>query len=79
MECCCGVVISDLSKNIKESYQEYYKQKYILAHTEPLLKELGLLKVGAIFKQRLLKFYYKLIKADNLNTPIQLYTNNLKV
>ena len=37
---------------------------HILAHTEPLLKDLGLLKVGAIFKLRLLKFYYKLMNNE---------------
>ena len=31
-----------------------------MAHTEPLFIQLGLLKVQAIFKLRLLKFYYKL-------------------
>ena len=37
---------------------------HILAHTEPLLKDLGLLKVGDIFKLRLLKFYYKLMNNE---------------
>ena len=37
---------------------------HILAHTEPLLKDLGLLKVGDTFKLRLLKFYYKLINNE---------------
>ena len=37
---------------------------HILAHTEPLLKDLGLLKVGDILKLRLLKFYYKLINNE---------------
>ena len=38
--------------------------KHILAHTEPLLKDIGLLKVGDIFKLRLLKFYYKLMSNE---------------
>ena len=37
---------------------------HILAHTEPLLKDLGLLKVGDIFKLRLLMFYYKLMNNE---------------
>ena len=37
---------------------------HILAHTEPLQKDLGLLKVGDIFKLRLLKFYYKLMNNE---------------
>ena len=37
---------------------------HILAHTEPLLKDLGLLKVGDIFKLRLLKSYYKLMNNE---------------
>ena len=37
---------------------------HILDHTEPLLKDLGLLKVGDIFKLRLLKFYYKLVNNE---------------
>ena len=37
---------------------------YLLIYTEPLLKDLGLLKVGDIFKLRLLKFYYKLMNNE---------------
>ena len=44
---------------------------HILAHTEPLLKDLGLLKVGDTFKLRLLKFYYTLI-----NNELPLYYGN---
>ena len=53
------------------SVKKYQKQSirnitnsHILAHTEPLLKGLGLLKMGDIFKLRLLKFYYKLMNNE---------------
>ena len=51
---------------------------HILAHTEPLLKDLGLLKVGDIFKLRLLKFYYKLMNNELLSyfvTYVPIITN----
>ena len=35
-----------------------------IRYNEPLLKDLGLLKVGDIFKLRLLKFYYKLMNNE---------------
>ena len=50
----------------------------ILDHTEPLLKDLGLLKVGDIFKLRLLKFYYKLMNNEvppYFKTYVHIITN----
>ena len=65
MECGCGVVITDLSKNIKRKLSGILQTAiYLLISTEPLLKDLGLLKVGDIFKLRLLKFYYKLMNNE---------------
>ena len=65
MECCCGVsdLISICRKNQKKATRNI-TNSHILVHTEPLLKDLGLLKVGGIFKLRLLKFYYKLMNNE---------------
>ena len=52
--------------NIKKTIRNI-SNSHLLAHTDPLLKDLGLLKVGDIFKLRLLKFYYKLISKLTMN------------
>ena len=76
MECCCGVVISDLSTDIKRKLSAILQTTIIiLVHTEPLLKNLGLLKVGDRFKLTLLKFYYKLM---NNELPSYFMTMSLK-
>ena len=51
---------------------------HVLAHTEPLLKNLGLIKVGDIFKLRLLKIYYKMINNElplHFMTYVPMITN----
>lgn len=44
------------------------------AHTEPIFKQLKLLKLGDLYNHQLLKLYYKLI-----NNQLPLYFNNLPI
>ena len=58
-----GSEIGSVKKYQKKAIRNI-TNSHILAHTEPLLKNLGLLKVGDIFKLRLLKIYYKMINNE---------------
>ena len=60
-----GSVIRSVEKHQMKAISNI-TNSLIFAHTEPLLKDLGLLKVDDKFKQRLLKFYYKLIDHHTL-------------
>ena len=59
-----GSDIRSVEKYQKKAIRNNITNSDILAHTEPLLKDLGLLKVGDVFKLRLLKFYYKLMNNE---------------
>ena len=59
-----GSDIRSVEKYQKNAIRNNITNSDILAHTEPLLKDLGLLKVGDVFKLRLLKFYYKLMNNE---------------
>ena len=54
-----GNQVEHLSKLQKKSIRLIIGREY-LAHSEPLLKELELLKIEDLYKLKILKFYYSL-------------------
>ena len=55
----CGTHVYRVSKLQKKAVRIMSNSKY-LAHSEPLLKTLKLLKIGDLYKMKLMKFYYNL-------------------
>ena len=56
---CVGDMRGSIGQNFKKAVRTITYSNYI-AHSEPLLKELNLLKVKDLFELKVLKFFFKL-------------------